>query len=128
MKSVATLTLALSLLATGSVFAAPQTTAPHIQAMVAQDGAEHAHARQMRMAQDGAEHAHDRQMRMAQDGAEHAHDRQMRMAQDGAEHAHDRQMRMSENTPVMSHQFADASGAMYVAEVRSEFGSQYQRY
>lgn len=74
MKPVLTFTLALSLLATGSAFATPQTVTSHPQAVVAQDG---------------AEHARDRNMRMA-------------------------------NT--------DSQKPLYVAEVRKEFGSEYQRY
>jgi hypothetical protein len=85
MKPVLTFSLALSLLATGSAFATPQTVTSHPQATVAQDGAEHARDRNLRMAENGSEH-------------------------------------------VLPHQHADRQSPIYVAEVRKEFGSQYQRY
>ncbi|EIK97027.1 hypothetical protein PMM47T1_07796 [Pseudomonas sp. M47T1] len=76
MKSVLTFSVALSLLATGSAFASPQTVTSHPQAVVAQDGAEHARAYNQRMALNGS----------------------------------------------------DRKAPIYVAEVRKEFGSDYQRY
>ena len=74
-----------SLLATGSAFATPQTVTSHPQATVAQDGAEHARDRNLRMAENGSEH-------------------------------------------VLPHQHDDHRAPIYVAEVRKEFGAQYQRY
>ncbi|WP_416424839.1 hypothetical protein RAM80_03455 [Pseudomonas sp. App30] len=85
MKPVITFSLALSLMATGSAFATPQTVTSHPQATVAQDGAEHARDRNMRMAENGSEH-------------------------------------------VLPHQHAEQQAPIYVAEVRREFGSDYQRY
>lgn len=85
MKPVITFSLALSLMATGSAFATPQTVTSHPQATVAQDGAEHARDRNMRMAENGSEH-------------------------------------------VLPQQHADQQAPIYVAEVRREFGSDYQRY
>jgi len=85
MKPVLTFTLALSLLATGSAFATPQTVTSHERATVAQDGAEHARDHNLRMAENGSEH-------------------------------------------VLPRQHMDRQGVIYVAEVRKEFGSQYQRY
>lgn len=85
MKPVLTFSLAVALLAAGNAFATPQTVTSHPQALVAQDGAEHARERNMRMAENGSEH-------------------------------------------VLPHAYDDRQSPIYVAEVRKEFGSDYQRY
>ncbi|QKZ04823.1 MULTISPECIES: hypothetical protein [Pseudomonas] len=85
MKPVLTFTLAMSLLATGSAFATPQTVTSHERVTVAQDGAEHARNHNLRTAQAGSE-------------------------------------------AVQPRQHMERASVIYVAEVRKEFGSQYQRY